>query len=555
MTNMTKERFCISKKMLLELLPLIIVLICIIAALILCRPAGVKYDEKRVGLSGGWHDEDGAEYSLDEIPAGDIVLSHELEDIEHDMKRLCFISRDTHFTVLFDGEKEYTYAPEQAVILGKSYGRYIHMIHIPENVCSVTMELHPVYKGRKACIRDIAIEDAGLFMGDVYHKGLSAFSLCVLISLFGVLMLVMGFISLHSGSSDKLDFFALGVFSILVGVWSANDTMILQVFTQRPEIVRLLIYLCLMFISYPPVLFIATATNQRDTKLVPVMRILTAAVFLLNIVLSALGLSDIKLLLPLTHMNIAAAMIMMIYLMLRAAHNKTVDVSFLHTVVTGMTATMIGSVLDLLRFKMVPDSPLGTSLFTKVGVLIFIVLMGIHLMRDRTLAAVELGRAELMEKLAYTDGLTGLANRAAFHEKEEEIREGGINGAVIQIDINCLKKVNDIYGHAEGDRHIINAANIISESFSEIGTSYRIGGDEFIVVVDNDGVGKMEEAIRDMECSIAGYNAENDPPVPLRIAYGCAGFAGDADTLESAEQLADKRMYEKKREMKAQSPT
>ena len=108
------------------------------------------------------------------------------------------------------------------------------------------------------------------------------------------------------------------------------------------------------------------------------------------------------------------------------------------------------------------------------------------------------------------------------------------------------------YGHAEGDRHIINAAHIIRDSFSDIGTSYRTGGDEFIVVAEKGGTAEVERSLNVMESQINAYNKKEKPPVPLQIAYGFAHCEPKGDMLYAAEKLADERMYEKKRAMKAQ---
>ena len=111
--------------------------------------------------------------------------------------------------------------------------------------------------------------------------------------------------------------------------------------------------------------------------------------------------------------------------------------------------------------------------------------------------------------------------------------------------------MNDVYGHAEGDKHIIAAADMIRGSFSDIGTGFRTGGDEFIVIAENCSETQAEDAVNRLRQLTAQYNADNDPPVPLVIACGCAKFAGGNDNLEAAEQMADRRMYENKRELKS----
>ena len=122
---------------------------------------------------------------------------------------------------------------------------------------------------------------------------------------------------------------------------------------------------------------------------------------------------------------------------------------------------------------------------------------------------------------------------------------------IIQLDINDLKKVNDTYGHAEGDTHITSAANIIKKSF-KLGDCYRTGGDEFIVIMNNGSEEELQEALNDMHSMIDKYNETEKPPVNLAIAYGYAMYEHRKDTFSVAEKLADERMYLKKREMKGE---
>ena len=119
---------------------------------------------------------------------------------------------------------------------------------------------------------------------------------------------------------------------------------------------------------------------------------------------------------------------------------------------------------------------------------------------------------------------------------------------------NFLKKVNDNYGHAEGDRYIITAANIISDSFSKYGKCYRIGGDEFFVILDGDNAEKnCEAAIEVFEKLVREYNETHDLPVPLQIAFGKSVYVPGTDSLETAEKAADELMYERKKKLKAES--
>ncbi len=494
--------------------------------------------------------DDGKTYNIEKLPDGEINLSHSLDGFIIERKSLCFQTTDTHLKAFIDGKEVYSYAPEYPNILGKSYGKYIHMIPIPEDAKEVRLELKNVY-GSEPQISRMAVENSTMFMGDIYHKGLPNFSLCALMAVFGVLMLIIGFTDKQyvDNNSNTLNFFSLGTFSILVAIWSANNTMVIQTFTQCPEIMRFVHYLCLIFIAYQPVSFMASATNHKDTVHLPIMMGLTLINFFTTIILSILGIIDVHSMLTFSHVNIVIALFMTIHLMIRAVKRKTVEMQFMRSILIGMSLAIVGVVADMVRFKIVPDSKLGSSKFTRIGVLLFIILVGFYLMRKRTRLAVERGQAEMMKKMAYSDGLTGLANRAAFHEKEDEIRKNRNKCYVMQFDINFLKKVNDVYGHAEGDRHIINAARIINESVGGAGKCFRTGGDEFIAVAD--GNADVDKIINKLTEGAENYNKENNPPVPLVIAYGYAAFPDEAKLLEEAEKLADRRMYDKKKALKA----
>ena len=533
----------------MDILPLVFFIVCCITAGITSGGKNIHYDASVVDLTDGWVTLDGEAVSMNALPRGDVTVTHDLSNISTINKRLCFHSTHTHITASFDGETTYVYAPVQKPLFGKSYGMCIHMVPIPLDAKSVTLTLTPLYKN-PALLRQVEIADPGMFLGDFYHDNLPGFLLCLLIVTFGVLMLILGITNMVAEGNNNINFFSLGTFAILAGLWTTNETLILQVFTQHPEMIRFMTYMCLVFIAYPPVSYIASATNQRNSKLLPILLVLVYLNFTSTILLAVTGICDIRDMLTFSHVNIAFAMFAVIYLMIRAKVKTTVDPGFLRVIVLSISPAVIGVGIDMIKFRFFYDRPYDTSLFTKLGMCMFIGFMGVHLVFEGMHGAVERAQAQIMKKMAYTDGLTELSNRAAFHKKEEEIRSGHLECVIVQLDINCLKRVNDVYGHAEGDRHIIGAAKMISDCFFELGTCYRTGGDEFIVVVQKGSTSDVERALIQMEKKVGEYNRTEAPPVPLQIAYGYAHCPKQTDALKKAEQEADRLMYSKKKEMK-----
>ncbi len=509
-----------------------------------------QFSESAINMMTQWEAADGENYSLEALPKGNIVMTHSLEGMEIADKQFCLKSIDTFIEVAADGKTVYTYAPEQPKFLGKSYGRYLHTIPVPPETKKLTLSVHPIFKEAPADLEDAVMEDAGMYMGNLYRKALPDYSVCLLMVTFGIVMLFMGVTNKNLKQENDMNFYSLGTFAVLNGLWAVNDTYILQALTQFPAMIKLLNYLCLIFNAYPSISFIASATNHKNTVLLKILRVLVVVNFTLTLLLNAWGICDMHYMLNVSLAIIALSICMAIYLLIRAVRHKSIDKHFAQTLGTGIGPAVIGISADLIRYKIGENHILGTSAFTRIGVLIFLLVLGIHLIHERHRLTIERNRAEIMAKMAYTDGLTELHNRIAFSEKEKEICSNEKSCVVVQLDVNFLKKVNDVYGHAEGDRHIIAAAHIIRDSFEKIGICYRTGGDEFIVVAEYGGKTETENALEEMQRKIHAYNNREKPPVPLEIAYGYAEYT-PSEELTEVERLADQRMYTCKKKMKA----
>ena len=172
------------------------------------------------------------------------------------------------------------------------------------------------------------------------------------------------------------------------------------------------------------------------------------------------------------------------YCIFKTTHENKSRVSTRAVVTAAFISVTLGGIIDLARYVN-SDSGLDSAFFFRLGLMIFILLLCVTELHSLLFYRKYESEAVEMGHLAFTDALTGLQNRMAFTNHEDTVltRESG-ECTVIQFDINNLKKVNDNYGHKEGDRHIKAAAEIIKESFGQIGNCYRTGGDEFIVVIE-----------------------------------------------------------------------
>lgn len=153
--------------------------------------------------------------------------------------------------------------------------------------------------------------------------------------------------------------------------------------------------------------------------------------------------------------------------------------------------------------------------------------------------------------MANTDAMTGVRNKYAYSEDEAVINRRIVAGelqnlAVVVCDINGLKHVNDTHGHAAGDQLIKDACALICRHFVH-GAVYRIGGDEFAVLLQGKGHDTMREAVAEMNREVEANIRKN--AVVVSIGYSVLGRKDQQ--LRDVFERADQMMYERKKELKA----
>lgn len=177
------------------------------------------------------------------------------------------------------------------------------------------------------------------------------------------------------------------------------------------------------------------------------------------------------------------------------------------------------------------------------------VIVGFHHIDD--MVTKELRYQWELEKMAYTDALTGIGNRAAFAGEMTAFADNEKAACVIA-DVNNLKVGNDRYGHEEGDQLIRDSAECIREVFDKIGVCYRIGGDEFCVLIREGDSTQIVDCIQQLEQLTAEKNKSRK--MPLTIACGYAVRESIQETMEQVFNRADEMMYDVKFRMKKQFP-
>ena len=160
---------------------------------------------------------------------------------------------------------------------------------------------------------------------------------------------------------------------------------------------------------------------------------------------------------------------------------------------------------------------------------------------------IELSDEELFIKNDFVDkrdGLTGLYNKVTITEMaKSRIENAKINTTLLIIDLDKFKECNDMYGHAYGDKVILTAAKIINDSVKNIGYAGRIGGDEFLCIIDPVDEETIRGVTKDIRLGIQwGIEAFNIDSV-VTCSIGVARYPLNCDNYDDLFEYADKCLY------------
>ena len=160
--------------------------------------------------------------------------------------------------------------------------------------------------------------------------------------------------------------------------------------------------------------------------------------------------------------------------------------------------------------------------------------------------------AKQLEILSYRDALTNLNNPRSYQEHMEELSKKKLPYGLIFMDLNDFKQVNDTYGHEAGDALLNIVAKRLQNSIREKDMAFRIGGDEFVVVIHGNYDKKFfEGVIARMRQNVAREVVLPNVTLQVSISAGYARCPEDGTKFEEVVKKADDAMYYNKRLMKA----
>ena len=159
-------------------------------------------------------------------------------------------------------------------------------------------------------------------------------------------------------------------------------------------------------------------------------------------------------------------------------------------------------------------------------------------------------RVEQLDHLAHQDSLIDLPNRRGFLRELERliarVSRYDAKGAMLFVDVDGLKAINDSFGHRAGDEALIQVADLLASGVRKSDVCARIGGDEFGILLENADLRTAHETASRLIDQIACCELMHDGnELPLSVAIG-VGLIEANDTAETVMARADQEMYRRK---------
>ena len=437
---------------------------------------------------------------------------------------------------------------------GDLVGSGIHLVNMPEHLEGHTVRILTIVTERAAAKSLTSIELLRLGgMTDYFARNSDSITIGIFLLFFGLIGFVTGCFAV---GFDRAYYrlILIGVFAFCMGLWTLNYAKGIQIFSTDYAVDTTMEYVSLYLCAIPFGLLII---NMRRGKIanwkLNMLKVFVAVGILFFIVTTILHLTNVAhypSFLIVYHSYIFVSFFLMA--IFRVLYDRGAGLQ--ERILAGGTVVFVlFAMAEVFRYNVQNmfglSKPFLDTTWLPLGTLLFILLLMVgylvylyEQMRDKT-------EKEVLRQIAYRDALTGIYNRAKCEHIFEVLNRDDNDYAIVSIDVNGLKMVNDHFGHSMGDKLLCSFAEVFKNAFNGIGTTIRMGGDEFVAIVRAEHLSDLNSALKTMVL----LEKEIELPIKLNVAYGYSiRRRGDAVTAMDVYRMADANMYAMKLASKQQ---
>lgn len=464
-------------------------------------------------------------------------------------------------SVAIDGKTVYTYGDEYAK----------KNLLIPKHYNFVPIEKDMIEKGALLEITfNITENDAFTGLSSVYYGSRHEIERTFLqerrLPLFiGLFLCLFAFMQLTLSSylymyhRKDLSLIYSSMISFCLGAYSLDFYDIFCFIAYKDYFFSILEYIALYSIPFAIIAFLLSTHPELNGTSKKVILAINVLFPIITTTLQVFNIVHMNVFVTTLHILAIAEGLFLIPQMVKNMYTKHKDFknSLGYTGITADSVLMLGllifmtcSIIDIVKYNFVKLFGEGGEAYTNIhfmiiGALCFVLCLFVfyffHGIEHRNADYMK----EHLEGLAYTDALTGLMNRAKCMQYMASVRG---KYAIISLDLDNLKPVNDTLGHMEGDRMLRSFADIMKQSFVGAALIGRTGGDEFLVIIENPAETTCDEMLSDLQSRLEFFNNRDDK-INLSASYGYA-YSNEVPSNDANDvfMLADSRMYKIKEE-------
>ena len=469
-----------------------------------------------------------------------------------DPQSLIFRNPFQNVRLSIDGQLIFTYGFEDTQRLRIPTGGY-HLVPIPPGSQGkeLMLQFASMYPGKPGSLPLITIGQGFTLFARVILSSLFQLMFGIMILLLGLLLSIVGlYITWKKIPTMGLVF--LGIFVQMAGMMTLLATDIPQLVLGHQQFfmackVSLFVLCVLPFLE-----FIKRFFKPAKLRLFNLCTILIRLNFL--VVVSVVLVTG-----RVSRFNFIPVHIILLFAIALILHtlktNRGEEESPLRQVMlVGFLVLTAGVFIDMLRFYLFVE--VDNTRFFQIGLLLFTIITGLEAVNRVIDTYRQSIRAQLLEHLAYTDILTNLPNRTAFERDMEKLAQDPDycrHCMVVMLDLDHLKDINDTFGHRAGDLALQRCSQAIKNVFEKVGGSpYRVGGDEFIVVLPKDAKGRIESLQHELQSRLALESADLSYPLAISCGYADSSLF-DNPSLLTLQEKADEMMYRMKYSTRSRS--
>ena len=510
--------------------------------------------DELVSLNDGWTVSDSygrviaKDVSLpisEDIEGSSISISMKLPEGEDKISALLFDNNRQRMSVSIDKDEIYSVNRGGIYKLLAVTGTNLVKLKYDDGaILSIT-----VYEPNNAHCDIASIKGGSISAAKLYISDREIWTLVnILIMLIVVVVLVLSFICMRLKALKDGKVPTLLIFVSLTVVWAFGDSSFYTLTPLNIETAALISYAVFPFITMSMIAYTMSMCNG-SYRYLRMLLLANCGITLLRMLLAIGGVAKLNTTLWMEHLYILISMMMCI----KYAHReyKEHPNKYATSLFAGLIIVFVMAVTVVATYKLNIGTAYRAIGLTTVSMLFaYMSIMSIY---TNVTAAVDHRRdherMNLLENEVNTDSLTALGNRYAFDRLLEEIErdpESFSNAVLVMLDLNGLKYTNDTYGHEAGDELITYAAKCISETVGSEAECFRIGGDEFTVVL-RDNYGSIDMRLAEMYRWIEKHN--KNARYKLSIAHGESILRypeGDFKSVSDWKQEADINMYNNK---------